>query len=268
MITEVTQGRDDDSATATATVLVSWCGDRAEITINRPPANALDDRTLDDLRLALAGLGRGRLGGLLLTGGGDRFFSAGGDIKELENIGHGRGTGRVDRFNAAMAELSSLEVPVAIAANGIAVGGGTELLLNCDRAVGVRGARFGLPEINHGLLPSAASIGLAVRRLGFVPAREMLLSGEIFDAERALEIGLVQELVDSAEDARESARAWLDAMAAKPPVLVAAMKRALERAPSLDHDGQVELTREQFTAYFEDPGAIAARQAVLGRWSS
>jgi enoyl-CoA hydratase/carnithine racemase len=239
----------------------------ATVTIDRPPANALDDRTLELLRAVLAEIDPSRLRGLLLTGSGDRFFSAGGDIKELEGLGHGQGTGRVDRFNGVVAVLTEISAPVAIAANGTAVGGGTELLLTGDYAVGVRGARFGLPEINHGLLPSAASIGRAVQRLGYLPARRMLMSGELFEAEEALRIGLVEELADSAEEARAAARRWLERMAAKPSVLVAAMKRALEDAPALDHAGHIALTREQFTAYFDDAEAIEARRAILRRWS-
>jgi enoyl-CoA hydratase/carnithine racemase len=239
----------------------------ATVTIDRPPANALDDRTLDLLRETLSEVRRDGPRGLLLTGAGDRFFSAGGDVKELESLGHHQGTGRVDRFNGVLGEIAALTAPVAVAANGTAVGGGTELLLAADHAIGVRGARYGLPEINHGLLPSASSVARAVQRLGFVPARRMLLSGELFGAEEALAIGVVEALADTPEQARADARAWLERMAAKPPVLVAAMKRALRDAPALDHVGHVALTREQFTAYFEDPEAIAARRAVLRRWA-
>lgn len=260
--------REGDIAEIQATIYVRRRSAVAEVIIDRPPANALDDRTLDALRAALTELKTSNPAAVLLTGGGGRFFSAGGDIKELEGIGYDQGTVRVDRFNDVMAALSSFRVPVAIAANGTAVGGGTELLLNCDRAFGVRGARFGLPEINHGLLPSAASIGLAVRRLGFAVARDMLLSGRLVDAEEALALGLIQELADSAQEARASARAWLRDMAARPTVLFAEMKRALDVAPSLDREQQVHLTREQFGAYFHDPEANEARRAVLRRWTS
>lgn len=253
--------------TSAATVRVEIDERIATITIDRPPANALDDHTLERLCDALAGLDLQTLRGLLLTGAGDRFFSAGGDIKELQEIPHGVGTGRVDRFNAVLGALAAIPAPVAVAANGTAVGGGTELLLAADRAIGVRGARFGLPEINHGLLPSAVSVGRAVHRLGFLPARRIVLSGERFGADEAHAIGLIEEIADTAAAARAAARSWLEQMAAKPPVLVAAMKRALEEAPSRDHVGNVALTREQFTAYFTDPEAFQARQAVLRRWS-
>ena len=250
-----------------ATVRVAFDRGIATVTIDRPPANALDDRTLEQLRAALAELDHRRLRGLLITGAGDRFFSAGGDIKELEEIPHGIGTGRVDRFNAVLGELAAITAPVAIAANGTAVGGGTELLLAADRAIGVRGARFGLPEINHGLLPSAVSVAHAVRRLGFLPARRMVLSGDLFEAEEAYDMGLIEGIAETADAARAAARTWLEQMATKPAVLVAAMKRALEAAPHLDHAGGAALTREQFTAYFTDPEATQARQAVLRRWS-
>jgi enoyl-CoA hydratase/carnithine racemase len=241
----------------------------ATVTIDRPPANALDDRTLDLLRQTLGELGGRQPRGVLLTGAGDRFFSAGGDVKELEDgLDHRRGTGRVDRFNAVLGALAEFEAPVAVAANGTAVGGGTELLLAADRAFGVRGARYGLPEINHGLLPSAASVARAVERLGFLPARRMLLSGDLFDADEALALGIVEQLADTAGEARAAARGWLEQMAAKPIVLVSALKRALHEAPGLDHDGHAALTRAQFTAYFEDPEASEARQAVVRRWSS
>ena len=250
------------------TVTVALDAGIATVTIDRPPANALDDGTLERLRDALAEVRRATPRGVLLTGAGDRFFSAGGDVKELERLGHEQGTGRVDRFNAVLGELAGITAPVAVAANGTAVGGGTELLLAADHPVGVRGARYGMPEIDHGLLPSAASVARAVQRLGFLPARRILLSGALFGAEEALAMGVVEELADTAAEARAAGRAWVERMAAKPPVLVAAMKRALRDAPGLDHDGHVALTREQFTAYFDDPEAIAARQAVLRRWAS
>jgi enoyl-CoA hydratase/carnithine racemase len=254
-----------DAATA---VTVVWDRGIATVTVDRPPANALDDRTLDLLGQTLAQLRAEQPRGVLLTGAGDSFFSAGGDVKELEDgLDHRRGTGRVDRFNAVLGALAAFEAPVAVAANGTAVGGGTELLLAADRAFGVRGARYGLPEINHGLLPSAASVARAVERLGFLAARRILLSGELFGADEALALGIVEQLADTPDETRAAARDWLEQMAAKPIVLVSALKRALQEAPGLDHDGHVALTRAQFTAYFEDPEATAARQAVLRRWA-
>lgn len=238
----------------------------AELVIDRPPANALDDRTLDDFRGALEGLVAEAPAGLVITGAGDRFFSVGGDIKELQGLDLESGIGRVDRFNGVMTALMTLHCPVAIAVNGTAVGGGTELLLNCDHSVGVEGSRFGLPEINHGLLPSALSMALAVRRLGPPRASEILLSGDLIDADRAVEIGLLSESVGSATEARRRAREWVATMAAKPPALVAAIKHALRAAPDLDTEELVDLTRAQFRDYFCDPAAGAARLRVLRRW--
>jgi enoyl-CoA hydratase/carnithine racemase len=238
----------------------------AEILIDRPPANALDNPTLVALGDHLTGLSAAPVSGLVLTGAGNRFFSAGGDLKELEALDMAGGLARVDAMNRVVGLLAPFPAAVVGVANGTAVGGGTELLLACDHVVAARGARFGLPEINHGLLPSAASVAAAVRRLGSAVARDLLLSGRLFDVDEAVELGLVHEVAASADEARERGRRWVAGMSAKPQVLVAAMKRALREAPGLDHEALVELTREQFGVYFEDRAATAARDRVLQRW--
>jgi enoyl-CoA hydratase/carnithine racemase len=238
----------------------------ATIVIHRPPANALDNLTLAGLGDRLAALVAAPPSGLLLAGSGDRFFSAGGDIKELEKLDTQAGLARVDAMNKVLGLLGSFPAAITGCANGTAVGGGTELLLACDHVVAVRGARFGLPEINHGLLPSAVSIAAAVRRLGSAVARDLLLSGRLFEVDEAVHLGLVHEVAASADEAWERARAWASSMSAKPQTLVGAMKRALREAPGMDHDELVGLTREQFAAYFDDPQSTAARDQVLQRW--
>lgn len=245
---------------------LSWRDGLAEVTIDRPPANALDSHAIAALGDVLAEASATGASGVLLTAAGDRFFSPGGDIKELQTLDLGQGLRRVDGFNRVLRHLAELPCPVAVAANGTAVGGGMELMLAADYIVSVPSALLGLPEINHGLLPSAVSVGNAVARLGARGARDVLLSGRLFDAQEALRLGVVDSVAASPVQVRAEARAWLTEMAAKPPVLVAAMREALRAVPTLTQDERVEFSRVQFTSYFRDPGAVAARASLLSRW--
>jgi enoyl-CoA hydratase/carnithine racemase len=248
-----------------STIRVHHADGIVTVAIDRPPANALDTATLVRLADELATLDACGTRALVLTGGGDRFFSAGGDVKELVTLDEAGGIDRIDAFNRVLELLDRMPWPVACAVNGTAVGGGTELILFCDFAVGVRDERFGLPEINHGLLPSAVSVGRAIRRLGEPAARRLLLSGELIPASTAAELRLIDEVADTPEDARAAADAWARAMAAKPPVLVAALKDLL-RGADRDETALAEVTASQFAAYFGDPATVAARDDVIARW--
>jgi len=196
----------------------------ALLTIDHPPVNALNERSLDELYTVLQHIAnRSDLAALVVTGARSAFV-AGADVKELLEVGE---AGELDSAktppNAAHAAFSALEnlnLPVIAAVNGPALGGGNELVLACACVVADQHARFGQPEINLNLLPGYGGTQRLPRRLhdfgenGLVDAARLIISGRAIDAHEALEIGLVDEIVGHDGNgpvavAMERIRAWL-----------------------------------------------------------
>jgi enoyl-CoA hydratase/carnithine racemase len=135
-----------------------------------------------------------------------------------------------------------------------------EIALFADTVLAAHGARFGFPEINHGLLPADKGVQRAIRMLGARVTRQILLSGELFDAQRALEIGIVDGLVAPA-DLVDAALTSAREAAAKAPVLYGALKCSVND-PDDDRD-QTYLQRTLAAAarYFDDPTARGLRES-------
>jgi len=238
------------------------------LTIDKAPANALDNPTLRDLvaRLDEAYEAGPRVRGVMLTGAGDRFFTAGGDVKEFATLTREGGVERVTLGSRLKTGLARLECPYVAAVNGTAIGSGVEVSVLADFCVASETARFGMPEINHGLLPMARGIQQLVRVTGEKNAKKILFSGEIFGATEAKEYGIVDELV-APEDVKPRAMEWLKDMAAKPPQLFSALKRSIRDTASspLTDDQLEEMTKQDLLSYFGTPEAEAELQTLLER---
>lgn len=168
-----------------------------ELTIDRPKANAIDSATSRELGEQFIAFAEDPdLGVAIITGAGERFFSAGWDLKTAA-------AGDPDDFGpggfAGLTELFDLEKPVIAAVNGFAAGGGFELVLACDLVVAAEGARFSLPEVNRGFVADAGGVLRLPKRLPRALAMEMLLTGEPIDAAEAARRGLVNRVVGSGE---------------------------------------------------------------------
>jgi len=238
------------------------------LTIHRPPANALDNATVAALRRAFEELARrgDEVKGIILTGHGDRFFSAGGDVKELDGLTVRAGIARVRTFHKVISLMERVDAPVVCAVNGDAVGGGAEFCLFSDYRVAVRSARFGLPEVNHGLLPAAKSIRQAVRVMGLREARRVLYGGAIMDAEEARRVGFVDDLAADREELMEKAVSWVRAVGSKPRVLTGPLKRTIrDTAGSTDREME-RMTVDDFRRYFGTPEVREQMRSVLQRW--
>jgi enoyl-CoA hydratase len=169
----------------------------ALLTLDRPAVlNALNFELLRDLGVALDQVAERDARALLITGAGDRAFCAGADIKELmgrslEATREGAASGQ-----AIFAKLDTLPIPSIALINGYAFGGGLELALACTFRLAARTARLGLPEIKLGLIPGYGGTQRLPRLIGEALALEMILTGRAVMAEEALQIGLVNRLVD------------------------------------------------------------------------
>jgi crotonobetainyl-CoA hydratase len=214
-----------------------------EVVLDRPKANAIDAATSRRMGEAFAAFRDDpELRVAILTGGGEKFFSAGWDLKaaaggERPDTDYG-----VGGFGG-LQELPDLNKPVIAALNGMAVGGGFELALSCDLILAAGHARFALPEIAAGTLADAATIKLP-RRIPHHVAMDLLLTGRWMDAAEAKGWGLVNEILPADRllpRARELARLLADG----PPLVFAAIKEALRRTEGLPFQAAMDLVTKK-----------------------
>jgi len=193
------------------------------LTLDRPKANAIDDKLSQALGNAFVAYRNDpSLRVAIVTGAGDRFFSAGWDLKAAASSGkaeYGRGG------FAGLTELFDLDKPVIAAVNGMAVGGGFELALCCDVLVADSHAEFFLPEAGIGLIPDSGGIFRLPRRLPESIALEMLMTGRRLQAQEALAFGLVNH-VTAKGGSLAKAREIAEAMLKSAPLSLAAIKQA------------------------------------------
>jgi 3-hydroxyacyl-CoA dehydrogenase / enoyl-CoA hydratase / 3-hydroxybutyryl-CoA epimerase len=160
----------------------------------------------------------GGVTGVYVTSAKPGQFFAGGDIKEMLemdlNVGIEKKTemyNGIMNTKAPLRKLETLGVPVAVGINGAALGGGYEIALSCHHRVAVKGVQVGLPEGAIGLMPGAGGVVRLTRLLGMQEAITLISQGRRLKSERALEKGLVNEVVDSSEQLEETAKAWIKA---------------------------------------------------------
>ena len=215
-----------------------------EVVLDRPKANAIDLATSrfmgeifrdfrddPDLRVAI------------LTGGGERFFCPGWDLKAAADGDAVDGDYGVGGFGG-LQELRDMNKPVIAAVNGIACGGGLELALSADIILAADHATFALPEIRSGTVADAASIKLP-KRIPYHIAMELLLTGRWFDAEEAHRWGLVNQVVPAGE-LMARAREMADLIASGPPLVYAAIKEVVRDAEGAKfQDVMNRITRRQ-----------------------
>ncbi len=206
-------------------------GQILELTIDRPKANAIDAATSREMGQVFADFRDDpSLRVAILTGGGEKFFSAGWDLSAAaagEEIDGDYGLGGF----GGIAELPNLNKPVIAAVNGMAVGGGFELALACDLIVAAEHAQFFLPEIFVGVLADAASIRLP-KRLPHHIAMEMLLTGRRMPADEALKWGLVNAVVPL-EKLMDKARSLAETIVQAAPLSIAAVKEVSRETAAL-----------------------------------
>lgn len=197
----------------------------------------------------------------VLTGSGDSFTS-GNDIADFLAAPPTGEDSPVFRFLAA---LRQFEKPLIAAVNGIAVGIGVTLLLHCDLVYVRAGAMLQLPFVNLGLCPEAASSLLLPRLIGYPRAAELLLLGEPFSAEQALDWGLINALGADADATLEQALATARRLARQPAAAVRLTKALLKRSEAEAVRETLALEGRHFKERLRSPEAIAALQAFAGR---
>jgi enoyl-CoA hydratase/carnithine racemase len=218
----------------------------ARLTLNNPEKrNPLDHEVLDAIAQILPGLAGGIETRCILITGTGRAFSAGYDIGAIPEQSFERDAEALvaHPFHAAMDAVSAHPYPVVAALNGHALGGGLELAVRCDIRVCAASAKLGMPPAKLGLVYGHTGLERFIDLIGVGHTKELFLTGRVLDAERALRIGLVNDVAD--DDELEAAALGLASeIAANAPISMTGNKRAIEmlaRFPRLTPDQEREL---------------------------
>ena len=173
----------------------------AVITINRPDKlNALNSQVIDDLENCITGLKNNEdVYVIIITGSGEKAFVAGADISQLNKLNMIEGKGFAERGQAVFNLIENLNKPVIAAVNGFALGGGCELALSCHIRLASENAKFGQPEVNLGTIPGFGGTQRLTRLINSSRAMELIITGDMIDANEAFRLGLVNKVYPSAD---------------------------------------------------------------------
>jgi enoyl-CoA hydratase/carnithine racemase len=238
----------------------------AIITINRKDAaNALSAEVRQQLFSALEIVrNTPSVRVLILTAAGEKVFAAGSDIKDMVDMNGQESIALSESILRLNNQFASLDIPVICAINGWCLGGGLELALACDIRIAADHARFGFPEPRLGIMPGAGGVPRLLRTVGGGVARYMLLTGEILDARRAYDTGLVTSVVAMPELLNE-ARAMGLRIAALGPTALAQIKHTVSVAESADLAGGIEAETQACAVCFASPEKREGMTAFIAK---
>ncbi len=219
------------------------------VTLNRPQVlNAISTTMGRELRALFRDFDHAQepdVRAVILTAGGERAFCAGADLKERQGMDETVWRRQHVVFEEAFEALWRFPVPLIAAVNGLAYGGGCEMVMCCDMIVAVEEARFAQPEVKRGIVPGGGGTQRLPRRIGIARAKELIFSGEPIDAQRALEWGLVNRVVPRAA-LMDEAMALAKSIAANGPIAVRQAKRAIDRGYDLSLETGLVLEIEAY----------------------
>ncbi|UJB21691.1 MULTISPECIES: enoyl-CoA hydratase [Lysobacter] len=243
-------------------------GHTAVVTLSNPPANTWTRDSLAALRDLVRDLDRERdIYALVITGEGEKFFSAGADLKQFASGDKALAREAARRFGEAFEALSAFRGVSIAAINGYAMGGGLECALACDLRIVEEQAQLALPEATVGLLPCAGGTQNLPRLVGEGWAKRMMLLGERVDAATALRIGLVEEVVGKGE-AKARALAWAKQAEKQSPTSVTACKALVQATRSQSHATALVSEREAFVDLFDSADQVEGVAAFLEKRAS
>lgn len=226
-------------------------GHTALLTIANPPANTWTKESLTQLRDVVLELNADKsIYALVITGEGDKFFSAGADLKLFADGDKGVAADMAIIFGEAFETLSQFRGVSIAAINGYAMGGGLEVALACDLRIAETQSVMALPEAKVGLLPCAGGTQNLTWLVGEGWAKRMILCGERVNAATAERIGLVEEVVATGE-ALEKALAMAEQVGEQSPSAVTACKTLIQHGRGNDIHSGLPLERELFVRLFD-----------------
>jgi enoyl-CoA hydratase len=237
------------------------------VTIDRPDKlNALSDVVLDELAEVCTKMPvQSGIRGMILTGGGDRAFVAGADIKRMSEMTPDEGVafGRLGQHVTELIE--ALPYPVIACVNGFALGGGCELAMAADFIYATESAVFGQPEVKLGLIPGFGGCVRLVRLVGPARAKELIYTGRDIGAQEAQRIGLVNAVFSSRAAMLSAAADTIHVIAQRAPIAVTACKEILRSLEGKSTAAQLALENSGFGRVFTTDDKREGVAAFLGK---
>lgn len=260
----MTELRPNAGETPTDGVDFAVDGAVATIRINRPrAANALSADVRERLLACVERLeAMPRVRAVILTGAGEKVFAAGSDIREMLPMTASQSVALSESIQRLASRLAALPQPVVCAVNGWCLGGGLELALACDIRIAADHARFGLPEARIGIMTGGGGLPRLVRIVGGGAARAMALTGDVIDARRAHELGLVW-LVCERSKLLDEARALAGRIASLSPVALAQIKRTMAVVENADLASGIRAEAQACAVCFTSDDKAEGMQAFL-----
>ncbi|MCB0511885.1 MAG: enoyl-CoA hydratase/isomerase family protein, partial [Bacteroidetes bacterium] len=193
------------------------------ITINRADKlNALNGATIEEIKTAFArAKAVSGLKGIILTGAGEKAFVAGADISEFQGKNQEQAKALAQRGHDVFFSIEQMPIPVVAVVNGFALGGGCELSMACHLRIATQNAKFGQPEVNLGIIAGYGGTQRLIQYIGKSKAMELHLTGDMIDANVALNLGLVNYIENNKDAAIAKAKEIINKTASKGPVAIA-----------------------------------------------
>ena len=239
----------------------------AHLELDNPPLNLVTRElllALDEALSTLAAAAPSEVRAVVVSGRGERAFSAGSHVGEFEEQ---RGPGGHERHvleSGVASRLAGLPMPTIAAIEGNALGGGLELALCCDLRIASERSRLGLPEVRLAVTPGAGGTQRLPRVVGVAKARELILTGRVLTAAEAERIGLVNEVVPAGE-AVARATAIGEEIAARGPLAVREAKRLLDLSTEVDIDAGLVAELEASDRIFASDDLLEGATAFLAK---
>lgn len=236
----------------------------ATITIDRPKAlNALSPQVLRELAKAAGQIAENKdLRVAIVTGAAEKAFVAGADIAEMSTFTLEQAIAFGKLGHQAMNAIEALPIPVIAAVNGFALGGGCELALACDFIYASEKAKFGLPEVTLGVIPGFGGTQRLSRLIGRARAKELIFTGDLIDAVKAREIGLVLEVLPPAE-LLAHCKKIAATIVKRGPVAVREAKKVIDGGANLTLPAGNEMEANAFAVLFQSADQKEGMKAFL-----
>jgi enoyl-CoA hydratase/carnithine racemase len=237
----------------------------SRIELDNQPLNLVTGEMMERLDAALDELARdGGVRVVVVTGAGTRAFCAGSDVKEFDGLAGRVAQGKLLYEKYVYRKLAELPVPTIAAIEGDALGGGLELALCCDLRIASVRARLGMPEVRLGVIPGSGGTQRLPAVVGPARAKELILVGELINAQRAEQIGLVNAVAGEGE-ALTAATDMAQRIAQRGPIAVREAKRLIERARDLDLDAGLAAELDASDRVFASEDMLEGARAFFAK---
>lgn len=219
------------------------------IKLHRPPMNALNRQVQEELAAAADEANTRDDIKAVVVYGGPKVFAAGADIKEMVDMSAADMTKVARRLQRGLGAIAEITKPTVAAITGYALGGGLEVALGADRRIAGDNAKLGVPEVLLGVIPGGGGTQRLARLVGPSRAKDMVFTGRFVDAEEALAIGLVDEVV-APDEVYNAAMRWAGRFSGAASVAIAAAKAAIDEGLDTDLETGLKIEAHVFASLF------------------